>query len=258
MPVTATANINEGKVTVAIALTGTVTKVQVGRMDPSGFVELIRYGDLVDTPGGALTLDDFEVPLDTSVYYVVTEKVPVGPTTASNKVTLASNGYSWLKDPGYPSMNVKIPVVTSLQTLTRASRTGVFNILDRVNPIVVSAKRQGPTAELIVHTLSNAQRIAMRDLVARGTTLLLQTPPAYGFGSEYIAISDVDEVRVGLASEQSRRWNLPFIVVDRPEGLSSAPTIANRWADVKATYATWADLKATGKTWDQLLQNGVA
>lgn len=238
-----------------------IQKITVGRVGPDGFEQLIRNGDQIPSPGGHVVMDDFECPLDVPVYYVATQAVPPGSPnevlTSTPPIILASNGYSWLKDPGYPGLNMRVPVVTSIATLNRTARSGVFPILDRVNPIVVTAKRQGPTGTLVMHTLTDAQRIKLTDLIARGTVLLLQTPSAYGFGSQYVWMGDVEEARLSIAQRQERRWTMPFMVVDRPEGLDHQPTLLNTWNDVKLTYATWADLAATGMTWGELLEEGV-
>jgi hypothetical protein len=247
----------QGKNTVNITMAATVTKVTVTRQDPIGAASLIRYGDQVPTPGGHVIMDDFEAPLDVQVTYTVTQAVPTGSETyTSAKVVLPSLGLAWLKDPGFPSMNFRVNVLTSIETISRPSRAGIFPILDRVHPVVVTTKRQGDSGVVVLHTLSDAERTSLTDLLARGTALLLQVPNAYAFGSQYIYVGDVDEDRVGLAMEPARKWSLPFVAVDRPEGLYTQPTGGKTWGDVKAVNATWADLKANGKTWQRLLEEG--
>jgi hypothetical protein len=106
-----------------------------------------------------------------------------------------------------------------------------------------------------MHTLTDAQRRSMVDLLASGSVLLLQTPPAE-IGSIYIHIGDAGEERIGLVREQSRMWTLPITVVDRPAGLANANTTDRSWRKVRTTYLTWGDLIATGKTNQQLLDGG--
>lgn len=257
MPATATVSTGTASVHVEVQMSASVTKIKLGRVGPDGYAQVIRYGDMLPTTGGFVAVDDYEVPLDTPVYYVASQAAPVGSEkVTSNTVTVPSRGQSWLKDPGNPSLNMRIPVVTSIESLTRTSKTGVFPIIDRVNPITISTKRGGPVGTLVAHTLTDDQRIDMRDLLAKGSVLLLQTPAAYGFGSEYITVVDVEEKRLGLAMEQSRMWTLPFIVVDRPEGLDHQSTVDRTWRAVRDTYATWNDLAAAGKTWEALLEEG--
>jgi len=258
MGVVATVDLAHARVKLAIQMTDTsTTQITAGRVDANGYTELIRAGDLIDVTNGQTTMRDYEAPLDLPVYYQIYQVTPDnGEVQTSNTVTVPSNGASWLKDPGYPSMNFKVPVVTSIQTLTRAARAGVFNVLDRPLPIVVTAKRQGPVGTLIAHTITDMQRNNLTDLLARGTTLLLQTPWAFGFGSQYVSIGDVEEARVGVAQETIRQWTLPFIVVDRPDGLAAIADSGATWSDVKSQFNTWADLTASGKSWSDLLEDG--
>lgn len=235
------------------------TQVSVGRNDPDGFSYLLRAGDKVTLSAGLATVEDFEAPLDVPVSYVATKVTPAPPPAASATsavVTIPSNDLVWLKDPAYPSRNMVVPIVTSIPQLLSVSRAGVFPILDRAAPIVVANRRQLPTGTLTIHTLTDGQRQQVADLMARGSVVMLQANPSTGWGSRYIHVTDVTEARVGLVSEPARRWSMPFLVVDRPEGLSVAATTAKTWASVKAIYPTWADLKATAKTWEQLLEDG--
>jgi hypothetical protein len=232
----------------------TVTAVRVYRYDPSGYVQYIRSGDTVALTNGAASIVDYEAPLDTQVYWEAIQVTPAGSEAATSEHTqIESGGYCYLKDPGYPSRNFKIPVTTSIAALSFGARAGVFNIIDRLTPIVVTAKRGPATGPIVLHTYTDQDRQMMYDLLAPGKVLLFQSPAAFGWGSQYIYIADVEEARVGLAMEQARKWTLPALVVDRPVGLSTQK-IGRTWADVKTTWLTWADVKATNKTWNQVLE----
>lgn len=234
-----------------------ITAVLVERQDPDGFWRTLGQASRLPLVNGQATINDVEMPYDTPVRYRVSQVVPVGSETGlSADITVDSQGESWLKDPAYPTMSVKIPIVTSIQALTRKSRTGVFAVINRANPIVVSGKRQGAEGELVLYTRTDYERNSVNNVIDRGTVLLLQTPPHYGWGSAYVSIADTVETRVGVASEQLRRFDLPFVVVDRPDEISITPALAKTWQAVKTTYPTWGDLKASGKTWRQLLEEG--
>lgn len=246
-------------VTVTGTITGTptITAVTIGRQDPSGFQQLIRYGESVPVPaGGIVVVDDYEAPLDVPVTYTIAQQAPAGSTVGTSAaVTVPSQGKTWLKDPSYPTRNMIVPIVTSSKNLTRAAQSGLFPILGRANPVVITTVRAGPAAVLTLHTLTDAQRRSMVDILASGSVLLFQTPPSE-VGSIYIYIGDVVEERIGLVQEQSRQWTLPINVVDRPAGLANANTTDRSWRKVRTTYLTWGDLIATGKTNQQLLDGG--
>jgi hypothetical protein len=256
MPTSASVIPDRAGVLVTIDFPGQ-TRVKVDRIGSSGFQSTILAGDSVQLAAGFGSIEDYEAPLDMAVYYIISKVIPVGSAIqTTNEVTVPADGLTWLKDPGYPSMNMTVPVVTSIEALLRPSKAGIFPILDRPNPIVVTGKRQSALGELILHTLTSGERRDMTALLARGTTLLLQTPAEHEFGSQYIHVADVVESRVGLATEPARRWQLPFVIVDRPEGLSAPSAINRTWQAVKDAYPTWAGLKASGLTWQQLLETG--
>lgn len=255
--VVATADPATGGITVTATMSASITAVTIGRNDPNGFSQLIRQGASIPVTGGTVTVVDYEAPLDVEVSYVVSQLTPVGSEVGySANVKLASEGRTWLKDPGYPGRNMVIPVVTSIADLTRPARAGIFNVIDRANPVVVATRRGGPGGILICHTLTLDQRDELNLLLSRGTTLLLQTPVIEQFGSAYVAVTDAVETRVGLAFEESRRFTLPFVVVDRPDGLASASTVDKTWRALKNKYLTWGDQTATGKTYQQVLESG--
>jgi hypothetical protein len=255
MPATVDATKNN-MVDVILRLTTNVTAVTVGRQDPSGFSALIRYGESIPVVAGYLSVSDHECPFDVPVSYVVAQAIPVGSETGtSNVVTLASNGQTWLKDPTSPGRNLIIPVMTSMTGATRAAQAGVFTILDRANPVVVSTVRASMAATLTCYTLTDSQEQAMIDALGSGSVLLLSGPAAE-IGAMYIAIGDVGAEMVGLVTEPARLWTLPFQVVDRPIGVTSPNNVDRTWRAVKTKYATCADLTATGKTWQVLIDSG--
>lgn len=254
-PTTLDAALNH-MVDVAYMIGSAVTAVTIGRQDPGGFQQILRYGDAVPLVGGRAHIEDFEAPLDVPVYYTVAQQAPAGSEVATtNTVIVPSQGKTWLKDPSYPSRNMVVPVMTAVKNLKRAAQAGLFPILGRANPVVITTVRAGPEAVVTLHTLTDAQRRQMVDILASGSVLLLQSGPSET-GSIYIHVGDVGEERVGLVQEQSRVWTLPITVVDRPAGLANANTTDRSWRKVRTTYLTWGDLIATGKTNQQLLDGG--
>jgi hypothetical protein len=243
-------------VDVVYRLTSAVTSVSIGRQDPTGFSQLIRYGEAIPISGGYLVVTDYEAPFDVPLTYTVTQAVPAGSDAGtSTVVVLPSNGLTWLKDPTAPGRNLIIPVITSLTGMTRAAQSGVFTILDRANPVIVSTVRAAMSATLTCHTLTEGQEQQLIALLATGDVLLL-SGPASQLGAKYVAVGDVATELVGLVTEPARLWTLPIQVVDRPVGVTSPNNVSRSWRAVRSTYATWGDLAATGKTWQQLLDSG--
>lgn len=237
-----------------ITMDAAVTSCKLQRCDPSGFETVIRSGASIALIDGAAVVYDFEAPLDVPVYWEAVDTAdPPADTATSVKVVIESHGYSWLKDPGLPSRNLKVPVTTSIAELTRAARAGVFDVINRTYPVVISSLRRGPSGDLVLHTYNDGERERMMTLLSRGTVLLFQTPDGMGWGSRYIHVGDVSEARVGLAMEQARKWTLPFTVVDRPVGLATAPP-GTTWQDVDSQNADWQTLYDQEVTWFNVLE----
>lgn len=237
-----------------IQFAATVTNVLLGRQDPNGFVTYIRSGDTVPLIGGGAVVWDFEAPMDVPVTYVATQAAPPGSETATSApVTIVSNGETWLKNPGFPSMNMKLPIVSRLPSLTYPAQAASHPILGRTFPVITSFVRQAPTGTITVVTTTDNERRRLSSLLGGGNVLLLSSPPAFGFGNQYVAFGDVVENRVGLAMDQWRSWDMPFQVTDRPAGLAQAGP-GTTWQVVNTTYTSWQALRDTGKSWRQVLE----
>lgn len=246
------------RVALVITFTNTlVTVTQVVRIAPDGVETILRSGDKFTLVAGKGTIYDYEVPLDVPVTYRATQVTPVSGSPevilSGAAKTMLSHGVSWLKDPAQPANNLRLDYVQGLPTLSRKARAGVFDIIDRSNPIVVTARRQSASGGLTFATYTQTDYEKTVKLVNRGEILLLATPPAFGVGNVYVHVADVDEERIALgdASDWTRRWTLPLLVVDRPLSLTTSAPL-ERWQDVKSTWATWNDLYAANLTWDQL------
>lgn len=256
--ITATPDSVAAKVTVVIDMgLGTVTAIKVERKSYGKPWETLRAGAVYAAVAGKATFVDYEVPFDLPVYYRATQVTPAGSLTGTSAtVTMASVGYTWLKDPAYPTRNMRLDEVTSLVEQSYTSRAGVFAVIDRARPVVVAARRASWAGELALTTATDAQRVQMEDLLSRGQILLLTTPANYGLGAIYVHVGDVTQTRPsGIVTDPTRSWKLPLTSVDRPSAALSVMPVGMRWADVKVKYATWQALTDSDLTWNQLLES---
>lgn len=230
--------------------TPTVTEVLVARTDVTGHTYPVRTsdGDLLPLSGGVATLWDYEAPYGTTSTYQVSA---TGATSGTDTALLDVSSV-WLVHAGVPGQSMPIAVHT-VPDLTRAVEQGVFRVIGRRDPVVVSGgARILPSGTLGVLTSTAAERRALDLLLDDASPLLLNVPDSKGWelGPCYISVGDVTETRVSrFAGEPLRVWQLPFQVVGRPSGGSQA---LRTWATVAAEYPTWADLAATGLTWAEL------
>lgn len=230
------------------------TQIRLERKtDDSRYVP-VRSGLEIDLVDGKVVVDDFEAEMDVNLTYRAMQVAP--PSSADplvvTGIVLSSNGWSWLKDPAIPARNVRLDEVTNIETETFTSRAGIFDVIDRSRPVVVAALRRDKSAQLDITTATEAQRTAVELILSTGQVLLLATPAAYSWGNEYVHIGDVTESRIGVASETSRRWTMPIVVVDRPYALSYQPAEMT-WADVVGDWATWSDVIDEVDTWADLI-----
>ena len=201
---------------------------------------------------------DYESPFGLAVTYTAVATSPPD-TVTSSAVTLAVND-PWLRHPGVPSLSVKILATRfrkdSLATRSRATSRATFTPLGRSMPIVVtSGARPSPVTEIAVRTDTAGERDAVWDLMEDESILLLDIPPALGWGvtHEYVSIGDVTEARLADWGSELRRWfSLPYIVVDRPAGGLQAQFT---YADVLAAHATYSQVKTRYNTYANLLAN---
>lgn len=245
----------EAKTMLTIAGFTGVTNVSVIRVEYDGSETTIRAGAAFLLANGGGFIEDYEVPLDRAVSYRVNQVTPVGAAVATSPgITIVSeHDYTYLKDPAIPTRNMRLDYIEDIRATARSSRAGVFDIIDRANPVVVTGIRQGWTGDLTMWTYTEAERTSMEILLGRGAVLLLSTPPEYGVGNAYVYVGDVACDRLGtVGTEQTRHWTLPLTAVDRPATLATMP-LGTRWIDVKNRWATCGDLYATGMTWTQLL-----
>lgn len=252
MTATAQPNTTPPSVLLSITETGTpyTTPLTVQRMDADGVTRKVRTpsGAGLDLSSGSATLTDYEYPYGTSVTYILAESTSTTTGTFSMDVLDV-----WLTHLGVPALSLTVEHAPGTdQDETWALEQGVFPVLERSAPIVVSSgARQAPAMKLLVYAETDAERTALRQLLADGSPLLLNVSPSLGYGvsTSYVAVGNVTATRgVQLATSPLRILTLECQVVDRPEGGTRADYT---WVDESAKYATWSAIPA-GTTWAQL------
>lgn len=163
---------------------------------------------------------DGECPFDVPVSYQVYAPILEGGWASSPSVTLASNGLSWITHPASPATPVQVsPTINP--ALTRTLARGVFGIIGKPNPLVVSSTtRSSPTGSLLLDTATFAARDALFALFADGSAILLRCPADHGYGQGmWLALGDIVEDPKGLPVWcQTRLITVPFDAVDPPAG----------------------------------------
>lgn len=252
-----------------------------------GVADVVRLhgvtADLTDAYGtwtmkrasnGRAIFYDTELPLDTNVYYRADSSQALSTAGANaGPVNIASNGAVWLKDPIRPAHDltatlVRDPVdpacnpaggiyVVGFEPDQYASASGRFAVEDSPYPVVAARPRKEATSSLVLVTKQLTDRDNMKRLLMSGDVLLVQTPPAWGYGDIYIDVADVSESRLHRDHRKPwRQWSLPFARTAQPPGLQFGVDGA-RFLDLCDVYATWGAATAAGKTWIDVFQREV-
>lgn len=232
------------------------TAAIITRVDSAGTVTEVRTYDgnpLQLTPNGnVLTASfyDYEMPYGQTVHYSDIER-----TTLTSGDVVVNVPNVWLVHPGVPSLSLPIRFRRgSFVSTVRPIRQGVFEVLGRSTPIVVTdGARSSGASSFIVRIQTPDELAALMAIVDDGATLLLNASPAldYGIDTAYIAVGDVTVKRpFEVLGIDDRDVEMPYRVVDRPVGGSQAQ---RTWADVISENATWSTVLAKYAKWSDVL-----
>lgn len=256
MPLTITPTLQtagNGLPRVSLALTTDVnTAHYVYRVDPDGSLTPVRSGDPVTPVALAATIYDYEAPFDVAVSYRLVRGDTLA-TVDSTSVTVASGGVPWLIHPGRPDTD-SVPLVVELwPAWSRPAVRGLFQVIGRSKPIAVGMTRGGESGVLTCFTDGPTDYATMLDLLADGTSLLLNGTGEDGAGSRWVSIGDVSEEPTEAYLQGFVRWTLPVDAVAAPTGFaiaavpySAASTEWVSYSAMSAVVTDYADLSAGG------------
>lgn len=190
-------------------------------------------------------------------------------TATSGSVTVTNQSVWRLRDPLRPANDLTITesIVSNLCTpgggicyvslVDRgyANNSSRFNIAGQRQPQTVSRVRQSMAGTLTLLTRTAADEAALNALLAPGSPLLLQSPPAYGLPDMYLSIDAVGADPISPDQTLTlRAFRLPFVAELAPGGPPLGVPGAT-WADT--CDWTWASASAGSKTWLNLMDGGL-
>jgi hypothetical protein len=281
VPITATVDTPNAGVQLFVDFateTGTHTTAtvyrHVGALTATG--ENIR-GVVTTLLGEQAYIFDHETPLDVQVWYSAVSNT--GLTVTTGPVTLASNGYVWIKDPGRPWADLRLDLCVTpsraevdescteiadplawvgFRDKTRAVDAGLFDILDAERPADVYARRKDIVTGCLFLSRTLASLTAVYDLYTVGGPVFTQVPSVYGMQAPYGQTDrywQPGDLAEDYISQDQRKpvrlWSVPLTAVDMPVGEAQGTDTAN-WCVIEDTYQTMGDLAASGYTWGQV------
>lgn len=239
-----------------IALTGlnasTVTVSVERAVQPYVQWAEVRGWRVQPVSAAAVTWWDFEFPEGVPYKYRVREYDAGGVQLAVTDFDVPAVTFTvpWLKVPAAPFLNRAV-VIVDRGTITNRSRSGLFDVVGRTDPIAVGDVRSslGYTLQLLTETAAEEQD--MEYTLATGDVVFLHLPAAERtVPGGYFAVGDVTREST-LRRSPRRVWSLPLtrVVAPGPDVAGAAYT----WQSVLNEYATWSAVIADNVTWGDLL-----
>lgn len=156
-----------------------------------------------------------------------------------------------IKNPQRPALNRYVEPLPLSGGITRPSRTGVFEVLSRTLPVVVSDVQGSRRFTLQIDVFGYAQKDAMDQVLATGEPMYLETPAgASQLPTLYFVAGDVD-VEEDTNGSGSYTFTIPVIECAAPAASVAGDTYT--YADVLADFATYADVLAGVASYAALL-----
>lgn len=141
--------------------------------------------------------------------------------------------------------------ITGAGEITRPNRSGVFDVIGRSFPVVVSDVRGSKRISLQVNTITDAQRDNFDYLLASGDPVFIHVPSTNNkVQGGYYNIDDSPESLVGIPTDQ-RFFNLSLTEIAAPT--ADIVPVAMTWQGLANRYPTWNDVVAANATWNDVL-----
>jgi hypothetical protein len=155
----------------------------------------------------------------------------------------------WLMNPSRPGQNIRVEI-TGFPELSQGGRTGIFEIVGRSAPVIVSDIMESISFEF---TLDAANKTEAKEIAARialGDPMYLLVPDLN---------ADIDTLYF-TATNLKRAVDTPggswSVTVSARQVSQPAPAVYGStyiWSDVPTNYATWTDVVAGVATWSNLV-----
>jgi len=177
----------------------------------------------------------------TSTDQATTSYTPVFPNPNSKPY--------WLMNPSRPGQNIRVEI-TGFSEINQGGRTGIFEIVGRSAPVIVSDIMESNSFEFTIDaaTKTEAKEIAAR--IALGDPMYLLVPdPNADIDTLYFTATSLKRA----VDTPGGSWSVTVSVrqVSQPAPAVYGSTYI--WSDVPTNYATWTDVLAGVATWSNLV-----
>lgn len=257
----ATPRTSLGSVSLRVVLASNTTRATIWRDDAtSGRRVVVRTGDSMRTPGGSGIAFDHEAPPGSVLTYTVIPADGTGAGVVSTGATVRTAAIptiaAWVKDPHYPANSLLVTAQTVFRPSSRQRRQGVFDIIGRTNPVVVTDSLGARTGDVVLLSLSRADRVKVRRLLDT-SLLLIQLNPTLDEPDRFVSVATDSEDYIGPRLGGVTNWTLGTVEVDRPSTVGAPLMIPGQsYADFANTYATYqiASAAFAGRTYLDVIE----
>jgi hypothetical protein len=210
----------------------------------------VRGGVDVTISAGAVTVYDYEFVAGVLNYYrvtaynaglVITDRELASITPVLDRI--------WVKSIIRPFLNRAVTVV-GWSDITRAARSGDFDVVGRSFPVAVTDVRGSRAYDLQLYAATAQDAQTLDFILASGDVLFVHTPAGCPVPGGYVRVGDTSQRRPHVRAVTGV-FTLPVVEVAAP-GPDVVGAVST-WATVLASYATWSDLLAANATWADLL-----
>ena len=230
-----------------------VTRVRVSRRPVSGGAWQPVRGGTVDVAGGLMArkVDDYEFPSGVDLEYRIegVTGLSAGATVVQSAVVSrrsAADGV-WLKFITQPALNRRLDYMGRTD-VTRDSRTAVYPVQGRSDPVVVSDVHSSRRFSIRVKAETQSDTDALDHALSQGLPCYLQVPAGINCPTVYATIGSYSFEPPALKSRRNV-FTIPLTEVSAPPPSIVSPQAT--WQQVLDLYPSWEALIDAVPTWLQ-------
>jgi hypothetical protein len=222
-------------------------RVSRRRVRDGGVWETVRGGEVPVVNGRMVRpADDYEFPSGIDLDYRIEGVTVTGAVLATATIRRQSVADSvWLKFIAQPSLNLPLTFMGRTE-VSRPSRTAVFDVQGRPDPVVVSDVHSSRRMSIRCKTETPAETAKLDHALSQGLPCYLQVPETINTPSLYAMIGDYQHEAPAIKSMRSV-FTIPLIEVAAPAATIVSP--GETWQNLLDNYGTWELVMAGNPTW---------
>jgi len=240
------------RIRVAVSgLDGSAATVLIDRSVDQVRWTTVRGGNGATVTSQAAAVDDYE--FDSGVlttYRVRSYNAAAGLLDTVTGTMTATLTVPWLKFVARPFLNRSV-TLGDYSDITRAARNGVFAVVGRTLPVVVSDTRGSRQVTIELQVVDADEADDLDVALASGDPVFWHAPADCPVPTMHAAVGDVS---VGRRSTYGPRRYVALPLIECAAPGPDVVGATSTWQTVLNAYPTWGDVLAAHATWGDLLE----